>query len=58
MLTLGSVLKAVSHWIQSILPGGIVLALAAYWIFDLAVIGASDKKLTELAKTLINTRAQ
>jgi membrane protein len=37
-LTLEGVLKAFSHWIQSILPGGIVLALAAYWIFDLAVV--------------------
>jgi membrane protein len=37
-LTLESVLKAFSHWIQFVLPGGIVLALAAYWIFDLAVV--------------------
>jgi membrane protein len=37
-LTLESVLKGFSHYIQAALPGGIVIAMAAYWIFDLAVI--------------------
>jgi membrane protein len=37
-LTLESVLKAFSHYIQSILPGGIVIAMTVYLIFDLAVI--------------------
>ena len=37
-LTLESVLKGFSHWVQSLMPGGIVVALAVYWIFDLAVV--------------------
>lgn len=37
-LTLESVLKGFSHYVQAVLPGGIVIALAAYWIFDLAVV--------------------
>ncbi|MGI9114295.1 MAG: YihY/virulence factor BrkB family protein [Chthoniobacterales bacterium] len=37
-LTLESVLKGFSHYVQSALPGGIVVALAAYWIFDLGVV--------------------
>ena len=37
-LTLESVLKAFSHYVQSVLPGGIVLAVTVYLIFDLAVI--------------------
>lgn len=37
-LTLESLLKGFSHYVQSVLPGGIVMALAAYWIFDLAVV--------------------
>jgi membrane protein len=37
-LTLESVLKAFSHYVQSVLPGGIILAMAVYLIFDLAVI--------------------
>ena len=37
-LTLEIVLKGFSHYIQGVLPGGIVIAMAAYWIFDLAVI--------------------
>jgi membrane protein len=37
-LTLESVLKAFSHWVQALMPGGIVLAMAVYLIFDLAVI--------------------
>src|SRR6059058_2993480 len=37
-LTLESMLKGFSHYIQGVLPGGIVIAMAVYWIFDLAVI--------------------
>jgi membrane protein len=37
-LTLESVLKGFSHYVQSVIPGGIVIALAVYWIFDLAVV--------------------
>ena len=37
-LTIEALLKAVSQYIQSILPGGIVFALAIYLIFDFAVI--------------------
>src|SRR6184192_3026270 len=37
-LTLESVLKGFSHWVQSVMPGGIVVALAVYWIFDLAMV--------------------
>ena len=37
-LTLESVLKAFSHYVQSVLPGGIVLAIAVYLVFDLQVI--------------------
>lgn len=37
-LTLQSVLKGFSHYVQAVLPGGIVIAMAAYWIFDLAVV--------------------
>ena len=37
-LTLESVLKGFSHFVQSALPGGVVLALAVYWIFDLGVV--------------------
>ena len=37
-LTLESLLKGFSHYVQSVLPGGIVIALAAYWVFDLAVV--------------------
>src|SRR5213595_449577 len=37
-LALESMLKGFSHYIQGALPGGIVIAMAAYWIFDLAVI--------------------
>jgi membrane protein len=37
-LTVEALLKAVSHYIQSILPGGIGFALAIYLIFDFAVI--------------------
>ena len=37
-LTLEIVLKGFSHYIQGVLPGGIGIALAVYWIFDLAVV--------------------
>jgi membrane protein len=37
-LTLESVLKGFSHYVQSVLPGGIVVAMAVYVIFDFAVI--------------------
>jgi len=37
-LTLESVLKGCSHYVQSILPGGIVVSLTVYLIFDFAVI--------------------
>ncbi|MEP7072228.1 MAG: YihY/virulence factor BrkB family protein, partial [Verrucomicrobiota bacterium] len=37
-LTLESVLKGFSHYIQSVMPGGIVVAIAVYWIFDLGVV--------------------
>ena len=37
-LTLESLLKAFSHYVQSALPGGIVVALAVYLIFDFAVV--------------------
>src|SRR6186997_756207 len=37
-LTFESVLKGFSHYVQAVLPGGIVIAMAVYWIFDLAVV--------------------
>ena len=37
-LSLESVLKAFSHYVQSVLPGGIVIAMAVYLIFDFAVV--------------------
>jgi membrane protein len=37
-LTLESVLKAFSHYVQSMLPGGIVIAVTVYIIFDFAVV--------------------
>jgi len=37
-LILESLLKGFSHYIQGVLPGGIVIAIAVYWIFDLAVV--------------------
>jgi membrane protein len=37
-LTLETVLKGFSHWVQGIFPGGIVLALIVYWVFDLAIV--------------------
>ncbi len=37
-LALESMLKGFSSYVQSVLPGGIVVALIVYWIFDLAVV--------------------
>jgi membrane protein len=37
-LTLESLLKAFSHYVQSVLPGGLVLAMSVYIVFDFAVI--------------------
>ena len=37
-LTLESLLKAFSYYVQSVLPGGIAVALAVYLIFDFAVV--------------------
>src|SRR5947207_1915640 len=37
-LTLESVLKGFSHYVQAVLPGGIVIAITVYWVFDLAVV--------------------
>ena len=37
-LTLESLLKGFSHYVQSVLPGGIVVAMTVYLIFDFAVI--------------------
>lgn len=37
-LTLEGVLKGFSHYAQSVLPGGIVVSLTVYFIFDFAVI--------------------
>ena len=37
-LTLESLLKAFSHYVQSVLPGGLMVAMGVYLIFDFAVI--------------------
>ena len=37
-LTLESVLKLFSHYVQSVLPGGIVIAMSVYLIFDFGVV--------------------
>ena len=37
-LVIESLLKGFSQYVQSAIPGGIVIALIVYWIFDLAVI--------------------
>ncbi|MFL6598035.1 MAG: YihY/virulence factor BrkB family protein [Chthoniobacterales bacterium] len=37
-LTLESVLKGFSHYVQSMLPGGILIAMTVYLVFDFAVI--------------------
>jgi membrane protein len=37
-LAIEALLKGFSHYVQSVLPGGIVIALAVYLIFDFAVV--------------------
>ena len=37
-LTLESLLKGFSHYVQSVLPAGIVAAMAVYLVFDFAVV--------------------
>jgi membrane protein len=37
-LIIETLLKGFSHYVQSVLPGGIVLALSVYFIFDLGVV--------------------
>ena len=37
-MTIESLLKAFSHYVQAMLPGGIVIAVTVYLLFDLAVI--------------------
>src|SRR5439155_10273460 len=37
-LTVESLLKAFSHYVQSVLPGGLVVAMSVYLIFDFVVI--------------------
>jgi len=37
-LTLESLLKAFSHYVQSVLPGGLMVAMSVYLIFDFAVV--------------------
>lgn len=37
-LTIESALKGFSHYVQSVFPGGIVLAITVYLVFDFAVI--------------------
>lgn len=37
-LTIEALLKGFSHYMQSVLPGGLVIALAVYLIFDFAVV--------------------
>jgi membrane protein len=37
-LTLESLLKAFSHYVQSVLPGGLMVAMSVYLLFDFAVI--------------------
>jgi membrane protein len=37
-LVIEALLKGFSHYVQSVLPGGIVIALAVYLIFDFAVV--------------------
>lgn len=37
-LTLESLLKGFSHYVQSVLPGGVVVAMSVYLVFDFAVI--------------------
>src|SRR5882724_8155925 len=37
-LTLESLLKAFSHYVQAVLPGGLMVAMSVYLVFDFAVI--------------------
>jgi membrane protein len=37
-LTLETLLKAFSHYVQSVLPGGLVIAMSVYLVFDFAVV--------------------
>jgi membrane protein len=37
-LTLESLLKAFSHYVQSVIPGGLMVAMSVYLIFDFVVI--------------------
>src|SRR3954463_11984316 len=37
-LTLESLLKAFSHYVQSVLPGGVIVAMSVYLVFDFGVI--------------------
>ena len=37
-LTIESLLQAFSHYLQAMLPGGIVIALSIYLLFDLAIV--------------------
>ena len=37
-LTIETVLKSLSHYLQSLFPGGLVLAMIVYLVFDLAVV--------------------
>src|SRR3954447_25195111 len=37
-LTLESVLKGFSHYVQSVLPGGLAIAMSVYLIFDFGVV--------------------
>jgi membrane protein len=37
-MTLESLLKAFSHYVQSMLPGGIVIAVGVYLLFDFAIL--------------------
>jgi membrane protein len=37
-LAIEALLKGFSHYVQSVLPGGIVIALAVYLVFDFAVV--------------------
>jgi membrane protein len=37
-LTLESLLKGFSHYVQSVLPGGLAVAMSVYLIFDFAMI--------------------
>jgi membrane protein len=37
-LTIESILRRFSHYLQSVLPGGLILALTIYFLFDLVVV--------------------